>query len=366
MDDKIVEFESQYREKRGDESLSEYYIDIRGDISPTNMRNNSAAWGHLQQYLDRNSLGLDELNVEHTKSFVQFLRGKDAFSTDGGIANTIGSLSAMFSWLNKEGLVSGNPFKKMNRRAELDTETPAKLKVPIDDLCQAIMDISHPLKLTIVVVLLHTGLRISELSNLDERDINLNHSISSVLDDPRPELSQKPDSIYVDSRISKDDEVNGEVRTCSNKPKSTRVIPLTTEAKETLVWYLSMRPIPGSEANPIFTQGDGKGYGGIIGKRPGTQKLRNVFVEWSDSHGWYDKDKSSTVKPHWCRHWFTTQLRSNLDEEKIEVGNEDDFIDALRGDTSSDTKSQYIQMSWGKDGWMREAVDDSLPSLLKD
>lgn len=368
MDRKLAEFESDYRDKSPDESICDYYCDLRSrQLKSGSIRIVNSAWNRLQEFMTNesekgNDLKFQDLDADSIDEFITFLRDHDDINKDSTIEKHIGNLSGMISWFNKKGMMSGNPFQTAKDNTELETGS-TKVPVPNDELRNGIANIQNPLLLVVVTVLLKTGLRISEFVNLDERDIYLDHSIEERLDDYRTDLVGKPDSIYVDSRINRGEEWNEEVRHDSNKGNSSRVIPLDHEVKQVLVWYLAMRPAPDSQGNPLFISNRG-GNDSSIGSRISSVVARNLFNEWSDAHGWYDADDPSSVKPHWCRHWFTTTIRSNVNEDLIEVGTKDDFEDYLRGDTSSDTKDDYIQMSWGSNHWMNKTLEDALPPLL--
>lgn len=364
MDKRIAEFGSNHREKTTEETVWQYYLDLRSSELEESTRSNIKISGRrLDEYLKKEGIEFTDLNSNLVSDFILFLNNRKDIKVESTVESYLSSLATMVAWFNSKGLMTGNPFRTALQKHDFETAFSPKTEVPIEKLRTSTAKINDPIILTIVIVLLKTGLRISELANLDERDLHLDHPISSTLDNPRSELVGKPDSLYVDSSISKGDKTNGEIRRDSNKPKSTRIVPLDQEAKEVLGWYLAMRGIPDSEANPVFTI-NGVSRNSAIGSRPTSAYLRGKFTDWSDENGWYDPDDQGSVKPHWCRHWFTTTVRSNVKRDKIEVGNEDDYIDYLRGDTSSDTRGDYIQMSWGGNHWMHEALEDALPSLL--
>lgn len=369
----IVEFETEYRDIQEDEDICEYYLELRDNhLSPGSKVGYRATWNRFQEFLsdknidsdDTDDLSFHDINSNLIIEWADYLRSHDSINEESTVEKHIDKLSAMVSWFVENGIIKGsNPIKKANKELDIEVSSSAKYKVEEGALRAAISNIKRPLTLVIVVVLLKTGLRIGELVNLDERDVYLDHPLENYLDDYRTDLVGKPDSIYVDSTISEGDKVNGEVRSNSNKPKSTRIIPIDTETKEVLIWYLAMRQKPNSDANPILVFNTGKGKS-EVGNRIGVQAVRGLFNEWSDEHGWYDADDSSSVKPHWCRHWFTTIVVSNADDDLIEIGTLADYIDFLRGDTASATRKDYIQMHWGSDSWMRIVLEDALPDLL--
>jgi integrase/recombinase XerC len=363
----LADFADDIREKREDETIREYYVDLRSDsLSLSSKDSVKTSWNRLQDYLDevnssrkpKGEIRFEDLTKSRVLEFIDWLDVKDTTAN-----NYIGDLAAMVAWFNNKGMMSGNPFKEALATDPFENtgKTP-KMEVGIDKLRSAISDIDGPLALAVIVVFLKTGIRIAELANLDERDLHIDHPISGRLDKPRPEIKNKPDSIYIDSSIDEGECVNGEVRPDSNKPNSTRAIPIDSEVKSVLVWYLAMKPRSDSPANPLLVINN-KG-GKEISQRLGTEAARRIVNEWSDNHGWYTPNSSFGVKPHWCRHWFSTMIQSNADGDLIEVGDKDDYEDFLRGDQSSSTKSDYLQMGWGRNDWMHEVLEDALPSLL--
>lgn len=358
MDDRIIEFEEEYRDKRSGESIGEYYFDLRQDISLGTERNIRTSLNYLYEFLEKRDIEFSEMDQELASDFIDYIREAEDIKRESTVKHRVGLIAAMVNWFNANGLISGNPFDMARKAEDFNTEGSPRANVPIDELRTAVADIQSPTQLAIVVTMLKTGVRVAEVVNFDERDINLNHPISEYLADPRTELLDSSDSLLVDSTVEEGDKINGEIRRRSNKPNSTRKVPLDKELKEVLVWYLAQRVPPFSEAKPLFVSN----Y--QAGNRFDVKGLQRLFNSWSDEHGWYDPDHPGSVKPHWCRHWFTTNVRSNLDPEMIKIGNEDDFLEYLRGDTATDTKSEYIQMTWGDRSWMHEALDDALPRLL--
>jgi len=365
MAKKIAEFESKYRDKKPDESILDYYSDLRSDqLSYSSLEILEGGWNSLNEYRKEEQIdNFGSIDPDVVRDFIHYLREKDDINKDSTVKTKVDVLSNMISWFNKKGIMSGNPFEEAIEEVEFNDEPTPKIEIPINDLIHGIMNIKKPVVLVFVIIALKTGARISELVNLDERDLNINHPISEILDEPRPKLAGKQDTIWIDSTINKGDIVNGEERNWPNKEKSSRAIPLDKESKQALVWYLAMRPVPNSDANPIFVKTAG-GPNTSIGDRHSVETLRDRFNKWADKHGWYDSNNPASMKPHWCRHWFTTMVRSNVNPDIIEVGTKDDFEDYLRGDTSSETKSDYIQMTWGSNHWMKEALEDALPNLF--
>jgi integrase len=367
----LIDFGSDARPVHDDETLVEYYIDVRGkQLQSSTKRETKSAWRLLERFLESSNVWAiditDNKDIENIEpntviDWIEYLRNDRQDST---ISTYVSKLSSMVSWLNDRSIASGNPFSVAKESVEFDTESTPKVYASDDNLREAILDINNPLTLAIVVLLLKTGLRIAELTNLNERDINLDHPISNRLEDNRPSLNGKPNTIYIDSSVTDSDVAdNSNDRKNPTKPNSTRIVPLDDDTVDVLGWYLSLRPAPNSELNPVFVNEYGSNRA-ISCTRMSVNVARNRFTDWADANGWYDANNTGSIKPHWCRHWFTTTLRTNIDEDMIEVGNEDDYLDYLRGDTSSETKSDYIQMGWGNNHWMRSTLNDALPSLI--
>lgn len=370
MAKQLIDFGSDVRPIYDDETLIEYYISVREKQIESNTKISvESAWKELKQFIDSSDAWMiditDNEDIENIEAntVIDWIEHQRNYNKDSSISTQVNALSGMVNWLNDRSVASGNPFAVARGNIEFDIEPTSKVEIKDDDLRVAILDINNPLTLTIVVVLLKTGLRIAELTNLDERDVNLDHPISERLEANRPELIGKPNTVYVDSSISDTDIANDDNdRMDSSKPASTRIVPLDDDVIDVLGWYLSLRPAPDSDLNPIFV--NEKGGGAKACTRISVTTAREKFNEWADANNWYDANNTGSVKPHWCRHWFTTTIRTNIDADMIEVGNEDDYLDYLRGDTSSGTKGDYIQMGWGNDHWMRSALNDALPCLI--
>lgn len=365
--DEIIEFDTSFPEREDDESIVDYYFRLRPDLGRGSEQSVMSSWRTLHRYIDeKNHPGFEQLNKQDILLYIKWLRNQESVNKESYVENRVQTMSAMVSWFNSRGIISGNPFKgAIDTNPFEDTTPDPKVHVPLSELREAVLNIENPVLLVAVVTLLKTGLRIGELVNLDERDIHLDHPISGRLDDPRVKIHNKPDSIYVDSSVTVGEEANGELRSDSNKPDSTRVIPLDPEVKDVLVWYLAMRPTPVSNANPILVWNNGDAGRAGIGYRVSADGLRGMFNDWSDKNGWYSPEPH-TVKPHWCRHWFTTTIRTELDRESVEVGTGDDYEEFMRGDTSTDTKKKYLQMNWGSNTWMRKCLVDAMPQLFVD
>lgn len=192
---------------------------------------------------------------------------------------------------------------------------------------------------TIVLLLAKTGIRLGTIVNLDERDVHINHPISHIKSDPRAEIADKPNTLYVDSSINKGEVNNGEERAASIKGSSTRIIPLDEETIDCLGFYLSCRQRPDGAANPL------------LGKYANASRLSRYLignvVDRFESK--FDIHEDKSISPHYFRHWYVTQVRNNLSmvEPEKYPGTPSRIVKGLRGDSDDDTIDTYSH-DWNK------------------
>jgi len=344
------------------ETYLEYYTESRA-IEPETLRNTKKAWNHLQRFLKSIEDEFENINEQDAIDFCEFLKQRDGLG-EHTAENYVRNLSRMVQWFIRRGFFDYDPFALAleNDPFEYNSESIER-EVPLPELRKGISDIRNPVQLTLVVLLLKTGMRISEAANLDYRDIHLDHPISGRMDNPRHEVATKPDSLYIDSSASQNQVHNGERRKNGNKPNSYRVIPIDDELKDTLVWWIGMSPSSPSPANPLLVKNN-RG----IGARYEVYRLREIFTEWSVENGWH-KGKGGgqdplNVTPHWCRHWFSTMLQKQIIPSEIEIGTVAGYVNGLRGDSEDNVLEIYTH-NWGDNEWMRDAYVDNIPKLFK-
>jgi len=360
-----IEFDSDTRPRHDGESLIEYYLYVRdGEIEPETVDNYKKSWARLQRFLDKEDYTLPEITKSKAVEWCEHLRAQDM--KEKTAEQHVDQIKRMINHLKQTPEVgTGNPFQEA-----LDTnpfsydDSTNKLEVPLNLLRRAVFSINHPQTLFVFVVFLKTGLRLSELVNLDERDVNLDRPIADELDAPRPEIRDKPNTIYVDSSINKGDTVNGEEREHGNKPKSYREVPLDAETVDLFEWYLALAPSSKSSANPIVRCFSGSSSTDT-GDRLGTNAVYRKVVSVAEKNGWHVKDG---VTPHWCRHWFTTQLRARIDDDEVGIGSAKEYVQGLRGDTDDSVIETYTH-EWDINNESKnypEVYRDNIPGLLND
>jgi site-specific recombinase XerD len=326
--------ESDSVEPQENETIPEFYERYRGkEIKSRSMKSVYSSFASLNKYVKENDKSIYDFDKNDALNWCNWMLQKQGLK--GSTASKyLGSVAQVIDELKTDNYIGGTdrPFKKAKETDPFDYDSSSdnwpeiKYTVFVD----AVIDISHPRRLIIVVLSTKTGIRIATLSNLDERDININHPVSDAIDDPRPEIANKPNSIYVDSSINSGEKHNGEIRNRSVKLKSHREIPIDQETADFLGWFLACRPVPVSSANPILPSSDGSRFG-VAG-------IEDEVNEFAKNNGW---DGALSISHHFFRHWYVTQMRSNLSSDDLAVGTPKSVVKGLRGDSDDDTIDTY-------------------------
>lgn len=354
-DRKLGEFPDEKNEIGPDESpLEVYFYERRHEILPGTERSIRTSWHRLEEWLEQEGYSLFDVDFDRAVDFAEWLDQEIETVSEGymmDIANVISRLST-------EGYITGsNPFQKAYRVYEFTIpDETSEPEVPFTELSAAVQEINRPSIFAGVLTLMKTGCRLGSLVNLDDRDVHLKHPVSNVMEDPRPAIKDKLNSIYIDSDITEGEVYNGELRRCSVKKNSTRALPIDDELVEVLGWYRSLKVRSSSDANPFFANGGGRSTDGI-GSRPSKQYFRLGMYEWCHQYEWGDE-----LYPHWFRHWWTTQMRVNIDPEEVHIGTVREFVEGLRGDTTDGVIETYTH-EW-EEG-LEDSEIESYPEVVR-
>ncbi|RJX47819.1 tyrosine-type recombinase/integrase [Halonotius pteroides] len=372
MSQNIGDFGEDDLEKQPNESIVEFYLRTRKDEIKENTADTfRVSWNRLRDYIDSEhpDKTIFDLTTADVKDWYAFLESDGVRSIT--IKHYASNVAQIMNDLRANNYIQGNktPFVDAQNIVEFNTRSGSKLEVAYLDMREAINNIISPTALVLITLLAKYGLRSGELLNLDERDLNLNHPISTYIDDPRRQIRNNPNSMYIDSTISEGKIHNGERRRISNKKKSTRELPLDDETVELLAWYLSMRASSNSPSNPVITSNKGGGdhrrdseydSGHIVrvGSRPGMPTLTRAVERFAKQNDWHDQERRAGIHPHWFRHWFTTIMRGRVSEDEIHIGTVKGFVGGLRGDTGGEVIDTYTQ-DWN------EAFEEDVPPYDK-
>jgi hypothetical protein len=321
-------------EPQENETIAEFYDRYRGEeVKDATKENTYAAFVSLNKYAEKIDKSIYDFDKNDAISWCNWmirqegLEGSTADKYLGRVAQTIDDLKT-------DNHIGGTdrPFNKAQKVDPIDYDSSSDNwpEIEYTVFTDAILDISHPRRLIIVVLSTKTGIRVATLSNLDERDVNINHPVSNVIDDPRSEIANRPNSIYVDSSINKGEKHNGEIRDRSVKKKSHRAIPIDQETANFLGWFLACRPVSDSPANPILISRNLD--------RLGVKGIQNEVTKFAENNGWNGK---LNITHHFFRHWYVTQMRSNLSSDDLAVGDPKSIVKGLRGDSDEDTIDTY-------------------------
>ena len=164
--------------------------------SPKTIAIVEASVHYLAEFLTSSALSSDvtDISVDELRRFIAYLRERPRFANhrftrpqDGHLSgHTINgylrALQSFWAWLEREDFISENPFRKLRI-----PKAPKKV-IPIfteEQLRQlfAVIDVTSPLghrNYTIILTLLDTGIRCSELTSLRLDDINLENRLLKV------------------------------------------------------------------------------------------------------------------------------------------------------------------------------------------
>lgn len=349
-------------EKSDDESLFDLYKRNTPHDEKTYVSIRSA-WRYLQEFLENQDYETLEMGDKEAKEFADYLEEvvHNSGSSGGSLSlvtadNYLKLLSRLFGWVvQNTSYADWEPFGSLhNSYYEYDDRDIGKRDVPIADLRQGIQNIKDVKTFIFIFIALKTGLRFVEILNLDLRDLHIDHPINEIMPDPRKEIADKPNALYVDSSKA------------GNKTKSFREIPIDDELLEVLVWYIGMTPPRAEKPKPLLVSlvNSNTKY-----KRVSTGPMKRGVRRWSNNNGWYiEPDHPKNVTAHWCRHWFSTVLRVNIDDDDVLFGGAKEYVKGLRGDSGNDIIDTYSHQ-WDSlrdpdDPEWREIYTDAMPSLL--
>lgn len=320
----------------------------------------------FEEYVESNehvdSLGdITPRDVKKIKAIME----KKTDKKEENIKTALGRVKGMYQYFSDRGTWEANPVAIAIEDINWDVSgDPTRQEISLDNLREAINQITHPQLLAMIVLFLKTGIRNGELCNLDLRDVHLDHPLANkLLPEPRDEIANKPDTLFVPSKINKGDEYNGEIRTESNKRNRATKIPIDNELKDALIWWLLMRPPVPSAADPLFVRTSAHGSKNRIGDRHDVSSTRHMIVPWARKRGWHTKGAgpSNNLTPQYFRHYFTTRMRMRLNSSDIGGNDPKFYIKGIRGDTGEDVIDVYTHQ-WGN--YVRETYDKTIYKLL--
>lgn len=174
-----------------------YNLCARSEGKSTNYINLvTACIGFFIRYLDANSLptNVSGINAQHIRGFIVYLQSVNRFANhpfarpqecglSGHTINTyMRSLRAFWSWLESEEIIGDNPFSQLRIPRAPIKVIPTFSEEQIKALLSRV-DIASPQgyrNYTIILLLLDTMIRVSELTSCRMEDLNLEGRVIKV------------------------------------------------------------------------------------------------------------------------------------------------------------------------------------------
>jgi len=220
--------------------------------SPSTIDTYRRELGKYQKWLQENDRDIHQLEKNDIQSYIHFLEQQQ--KSLATIDKKVGAIRTFAKFLEKPDLTFGIEVKPVGKKNEIETLS----SIECNELLKKVKEECNLRNIAIVCVLLHTGIRVSELCNLNRSHIDLVHHELTI-------------------------DKNGE----------KRVIPLSQETREHLQNYLDSH----SSQEAIFIS--------LIGERLTERAVQYILKK-------YD------VNPQKIRHTFCQRLiDNNVDLETV-------------------------------------------------
>jgi len=320
----------------------EYWIEEHRKVvrNPATVNGDRNALNHLKEYLEEKGLKPSELTRAEAINFINWLKNKPNLS-NRTIDTYVGKYNEFYGYFSDRGTFQVNPISSALNEVKIEyDDTPVRRDISVEEMAEFLRSINHPQRFTICTILAKTGMRGGELLNLDLRDLHLDYpNINEHLPKPRSEIREQPDTLIVDSNVTKGQPHNGEVRDDGNKRERTTLIPLDNELKQTLIYWLACRLPSRSDAEPLLQLGSGRN-GKVQGDRHSNSGIHSCVRKEAEAYGWYEEGAGLewNVTPHYFRHFFTTHARQRFDDQTV--------VQYIRGDAGKETMDTYTH-NWG-------------------
>jgi integrase/recombinase XerC len=288
----------------------ENYINIEKNLSLHTRRNYISDLKQFKEFLKREHPKIKFEAIDNTiiRSYLGFLYKKNRKSS---IARKLASLRTFFKFLLRIGTLKKNPASLVST-PRLEKHVPSflsidevftLLKMPDDTKLVGLRDKA------IMEILYSSGLRVSELVEMNEDDLDTNLGIIKVM----------------------------------GKGKKERIVPIGSKAIEALENYLKSRkgmgkrPLPSSLNPPVFLN--------QRGGRLSTRSVARIINRYIEQCGLL-----KNISPHSLRHTFATHM--------LDAGADLRAIQELLGHVSLSTTQKYTHVSIGK---LMEVYDKAHP-----
>ena len=262
------------------------------DCQMRNFRNIDIYQSYIKNYikmLESRSKDPIEANREDLKDYLSILRGRGL--KQASVEKAFTCLSSFYTFLVDEEMIAANPVASFKRRYlrkyKDDNGYETRQIISVEQASMLVNSTLNSRDRAVLVLLFKTGMRRSELCQLDVDD----------LDHRDMTIKLKPTA-----------------------KRSNRLLFFDSETEEALqVWLrFRARKYQGSSKALFLNR-----YGSRIGPQ-GVEKIVEKQAARIGLHNPESESLEDRFTPHCCRHWFTTHL--------IRAGMPRDFVKELRGD----------------------------------
>ncbi|MCK5019012.1 MAG: tyrosine-type recombinase/integrase [Candidatus Peribacteraceae bacterium] len=285
-----------------DKLLKEFVkdVEIRGWTEPT-IQSCHVSLGIFFDCIDKDCR---EADLDDLKVFLRVMQkrpGRNGKLSLESIRKHVNNLASFYEYLEFEDIIVKSPVPKFRRRylnpLLKKYKSPTRQLISIEDMARLINSVLDPQEKAIMCVLAKTGVRVSELTAMDFRDVDMtNYSIKLKQTGKR-----SVQNVYFDNECAK----------CLRR------------------WFGIREDIAVKGEKALFVTPN-------RGTRTTKEAVNYMVKKHSKRAGLHDDDNldlSVRLTPHCFRHWFTTHLRR--------AGMPREYIKELRGDIRGDTMDIY-------------------------
>ncbi len=247
----------------------------------------------LASFMAEKGLGsFKEASTGDLQDYLQYMENENFASSS--ISRSVASMRALFHFLFKEGMISGDPSENL-RPPKVEKKAPEILSIGEVETLLSQPDLKNPKGIrdaAMLELLYATGMRVSELIHLQVSDVNLRLS-------------------YV---------------TCNEAGKE-RVIPIGSVSRDALQRYLL-------ESRPVFVKNNDEKtlFTNCSGKPMSRQGFWKVLKGYADDAG-IRRD----ITPHTLRHSFAVHMLQN--------GADVRSVQEMLGHSDISTTQVYLNMN---------------------
>ena len=268
----------------------------------------------LYKFNHGNLLGVNE---DVLGSYIEHLRTMKMKQTS--INRYFSALNTFYKFLLYKKYISANPVAPvkehfLRQRKTHDTKQRRQC-LSIEQAALLVNSIHDTRDKAVVVLLLKTGIRRKELSELDAKDIDME---------------------------------NKTIRLEPTGKRSNEIVYFDDETAYVLNRWFKRRDIINENDNPAL-------FLDRFGRRLQTNPINVLFTKYATVVGLHNPDSNrlqERLSPHCCRHWFTTRM--------IEAGCPRQYVQELRGDAGRDAIDIYTHIDRNK---LQQAYEDCIPKL---